>query len=287
MKFRGWQPGSSGNARCGSLVICLILILSLPGCLKKIPYQPEDLAAFARRPENVRLSFRTDSGRQVAFYIPPLKNPEKPPGRLAILFPGIESVALGWLRFIRLEEDPAAAFLLIDYPGRGLSEGFMRPEDNYHNSEGALAELAGHLGVPALDAEISLLGHSFGTGAALQFALRHHVKRIVLVAPFTTLTEAVALKSRLLAFFMPAEIDNTAQLKTLLARPDPPEIIIFHGSQDRSLPVRMGRELADIGPQRIRYVEIPGGGHSTILTTHRDQIFKTLLGLEGEEGKAN
>jgi len=249
--------------------------------MKKIPYTQEQVDAFLKRKENIQLAFFIQHDRQVAFYIPPLNFPDRVPRQLAILYPGIESVALGWLKFIRLKEDPSAGYMLIDYPGRGNSEGMMNPEKLYLSTEGALKALADHLGVETIDTEFSLLGHSFGTGIALQYAARSPVARIVLVAPFTTLRKALAQKSFLLSILVPAQIDNIKLIKALLQRENPPEITIIHGAQDTSLPVEMGRKLASLDPKLIQYYEIPRGDHTSILTTHRDLIFHSLLGIHG------
>ena len=48
--------------------------------------------------------------------------------------------------------------------------------------------------------------------------------------------------------------------------------------KDTSLPVEMGRKLADVNSKFIEYYEIPQGDHISILTTHRDLIFHSLLG---------
>ncbi|MBU0480018.1 MAG: alpha/beta hydrolase [Proteobacteria bacterium] len=259
----------------------MILVLALlTGCMKQIPYEPSQIENFFARSENIQLEFTTDKGRQVAFYVPPIKNPDVPPERIALLYPGIESVALGWMRFIEMEKSERTGYLLIDYPGRGLSEGTMRPEENYLNSEGALLALAKHFGLKQLEAEYSLMGHSFGTGAALQFAARHPVRKIVLVAPFTTLRKAVAVKSWILSILMPAQIDNRKLIQHILSSDSPPEIIILHGAEDTSLPVTMGRELAAIDPERIVYHEFPEDDHVTILTSQRDLIFSGLNGSE-------
>ena len=153
----------------------------------------------------------------------------------------------------------------------------MDPENNYKNTEGALAVLATHFGVEKVDTKLCLMGHSFGTGAALQFAARQKVSRIVLVAPFDTLRKAVARRSVILAALMPAQIDNVKLIRNILANADKPSITIIHGSKDTSLPVETGRELAAVDPGHINYYEIPQGDHSSILTTHRDLIFYTLL----------
>ncbi|NTV13040.1 MAG: alpha/beta fold hydrolase [Desulfobulbaceae bacterium] len=248
--------------------------------MPEIPPAPELTAAFAELPGDLRLEFTTDQGHQVAYYLPPIHNPNQQPDHLAILYPGIGSVALGWLRFINPEEAPDTGWLMIDYPGRGESTGKMDPADLYKNSEGALTALSDHFGVPQITAELALLGHSFGSGAALQFAARNPgmVKRIVLVAPFDTLRRAVALRSWLLALILPSQIDNRELIADLLHDPNPPTITIFHGTSDQTLPVRMGRNLRDVAPEKIDYREFPDDSHVGILTTRHDLILGALSG---------
>lgn len=262
------------------LTLIFPLLFLLWGCMPPAPSAPWLVAAFAELPGHRRLEFSTDQGRQVAYYLPPLFNPSRPPAQLAILYPGIGSVALGWLRFIDPAAAPDTGWLMVDYPGRGESAGKMDPAELYRNSEGALAALAGHFGVAQLGAELELLGHSFGSGAALQYAARNpgQVKRIVLVAPFDTLRRAVALKSWLLALILPSQIDNRELLAQLLHEPNPPAITIFHGASDQTLPVRMGRNLRDVAPERLDYREFPDDGHLAILSRRHTQILAALTG---------
>lgn len=271
---REFRPGPIA----ARLSILLALLLPLWGCMPELPPAPGLTAAFAERPGNLRLEFTTDQGLQVAYYLPPLTNPATPPARLAILYPGIGSVALGWLRFIDPDEAPDTGWLMIDYPGRGESTGRMDPADLYQNSEGALAALAAQFGVTRLSSELALLGHSFGSGAALQFAARQPVRRIVLVAPFDTLRRAVALKSWLLALILPSQIDNRELIRALLHSPNPPTITILHSTNDQTLPVRMGRNLRDVAPDQLTYREFPDDSHVGILTTRHDLILDALSG---------
>ena len=180
-------------------IICLLMLIFGFGCMKNIPYEQDQVNAFFKRKENVQLSFTTNKGKQVAFYIPPLTNKKEAPKKLAILYPGIQSVALEWLPFIRLEDDNETGYLLIEYPGRGYSEGLMNPKKVYKNTEGDLVALAKYFEMKELEAELSLLGHSFGTGAALQFATRSRVSRIVLTAPFNSMRKALAQRSFILS----------------------------------------------------------------------------------------
>ncbi len=263
-------------------VLTLFAVLST-GCPRQIPYLKHDdnLNVFLKRKENIVLPFYTDKGRQVAFYMPPLYKPHRPPARLAILYPGIGSEVLSLQHLIHLRDDPMAGYLLIDYPGRGYSEGMLHPSYLYKNTEGALAALAARFKIKEIDTALCLMGHSFGTGAALQFAEKYDIDRIVLVAPYNTLKRAVSLRSEILALLMPAQIDNVSIIKTLLLRSNPPEIVIIHGTEDKSLPVQMARELFNIDTEMITYHEIPQGGHINILTTHRDLVFHSLLGIKG------
>lgn len=249
----------------------------LSGCMKPIPNDPVLQETFEQRPENLMIEFYTDKGRQVAYYLPPLSNPDKAPKKLVIMYPGINSIALGWLRFIKLEEDRSTGYLLIEYPNRGLSEGSMRPEKNYKNSVGALCALAEHFKLDKLPSSIRLLGHSFGTGMALQFAAIEPADIIVLVSPFSDLKEGVKQRSWFLSVIMPSQIDNRQLIRDLLAKDDPPEINILHGKLDTVLPFSMGQELAQVAPDKTSFYPFEKDDHTSILTSQRDLIFTLLL----------
>src|SRR3712207_8818864 len=55
------------------------------------------------------------------------------PERIWVAFPGNGSLALDWLAFVARDPNPANAYLLVDYPGYGRSEGYARSEE--HTSE--------------------------------------------------------------------------------------------------------------------------------------------------------
>jgi pimeloyl-ACP methyl ester carboxylesterase len=158
----------------------------------------------------------------------------------------------------------------------------MNPGELYEISEGALSALAEHFKAQEIDAELCLMGHSFGTGAALQFASNKRVARIVLVAPFSNLREAAAHNSFIIWIFMPNQVDNRELVKTILSKASAPKIIIIHGAKDKTIPVKMGRELSEISPNEIVFHEIADGDHSSILTTNRELIFNSLLGTRGQ-----
>ena len=73
----------------------------------------------------VQLRSTTGAGLQVAFYVPP-RSRDALPERVWVAFSGNASVALDWLYFAEQDPNDSDAFLLVDYPGYGLSQG--RPD---------------------------------------------------------------------------------------------------------------------------------------------------------------
>jgi pimeloyl-ACP methyl ester carboxylesterase len=249
------------------------------GCSSRLPYTASEIASFEAREFGVELTYQTRAGSQSAFYVPPKDGPGRPPERLVIMYPGYLLRALDWLEIVDHAPDPKAAFLLIDYPGRGKCEGSMRPKHLPDSSFGALEALGFHLNVQQddLTKHLRLLGHSLGCAAALQFAPHVDVERIVLVAPFTTLHRAVYKIYGPLAWLIPDRMDNEERLKELCQRSRRPAVVIIHGSADETVPVKMGRDLAGLFPGWIVYQEIEGADHVGILKTSEALILEALF----------
>ena len=242
--------------------------------------------AFPSVPAGVQaLEFETGQGRQVCFYVPPTSAGEAVPKRLWLVWGGNASLALDWLDFVRGFPDSEAGFLLVEYPGYGKSSGRAGPHSIQEVSEKALGVLAEHLAESRqmLEARLHLLGHSLGAAASLQFAVRHDVQRIVLVAPFTSLRDmAVRVVGYPLNYLTLHRYDNRARLRELAATHPDRKIFILHGDRDEIVPVKMGRELAGMFPKMISYREIPGGDHNAILGMAEQEIFAAMLGDQAE-----
>lgn len=255
-------------------------LLWLAGCAPNLAYTPADLTAASRFPVLTELRFHTDAGNQSAFYLPPRAAPMDLPDPLVIAYPGIGSKALDWLDLVADAPDHTAGFLLIDYPGRGNSQGRMRPKHLPESTRGALAALERHLQTTRarLTTNAALLGHSFGCGAALQVAAELKPTRIVLVAPFTTLHKALFLRIGPLAWFNPDRMDNRERLRDICDRALRPTVTLIHGDADATIPVAMARELVRISNDCVDYHEIPRGGHLDVLETGKAIIHQGLFG---------
>jgi len=66
-----------------------MVIVLLSDCLKPVPNDPNLLARFEQRTENLVIRFKTEKGTQTVYYLPPLVSPQSPPRKLALLYPGV------------------------------------------------------------------------------------------------------------------------------------------------------------------------------------------------------
>jgi len=41
-------------------------------------------------------------------------------------------------------------------------------------------------------------------------------------------------------------------------------ILMLHGTEDKTVPIEVGRRLRDAAPAGVRWIEVPGGSHSTL-----------------------
>lgn len=260
-------------------VLAMILLLLLFQHLLIYHPRPYNFDASARYPFLVPLPYTTAQGRQDAWYLPPSRLPAQPPRHLWVVFSGNGSLALDWVGFLDPPPDPTDGFLLIDYPGYGNCQGHPSPATIQASAEAAFAALAESLRTQpgVLEKDLNLLCVSIGCGAGLNFAIRHPVDRIVLLAPFTSLRDmAQRTVGWPLCWVLLHNFDNRARLRELAARPNPPRVLILHGDADSLVPIAMGRQLASMFPRMITFEAVPGAGHNTVVSDARPQILSAM-----------
>ncbi len=124
----------------------------------------------------------------------------------------------------------------------------------YLDGEAAIAWL-GEQGVAP--SEIILVGNSLGSGVASELAVRHPVRGLALISPFSAMSDIVAER----AWWMPTGLllrhhfENADKLAEL----DRP-VLILHGDRDRVIPHAHAERLAAVVPDaQLEIVE--GTGH--------------------------
>jgi uncharacterized protein len=208
------------------------------------------------------IRFRTSQGNQTAFFWRNLDSVTAPES-LWVVFGGNGTVALDWMGLIPHVADRQTGFLLIEYPGYGICEGRPSPQSILENSENGFQALLEQERWNPGDDAIRVLGHSLGGAAALQFAVKHPVRKIVVISTFTTMDDMVRATIGIsLGGLLRHRFNNVASLKAILSQKRVPEINIFHGEADQLVPVDMGLALSHLDPGRIKFVAIPGAGHN-------------------------
>src|SRR5947207_2725561 len=235
------------------------------------PYGPSYTQVLPANGEEI--SYTLPFGKQTAFYIPARDN-RQPPARLWIAFCGNGSLALDWTTILAGYPNSNDAFLLVDYPGYGKSEGYASIASMRASSDAALNTLAKRLQFSGeeLEARLCTIGHSLGSAVAIDFATRHRVQRVVAISPFTTLREeAACIIGGPLSYLLVESYDNRSGIREIRERNPEAKIAIFHGTDDEVIPVRMGRELAREFPF-IEFFAVDGANHVGVLSEAHDKI---------------
>lgn len=263
-------------------LLLLIPVLLLLGCQSRIIYYPqpnhEGLQKTLARQKGERIEYATSQGKQVAFYIPPHSGAPGVPDTIWICFAGNGSLALHWLSMPR-EWDASFGYLLVDYPGYGDCQGSPNPSSIRESSKAAVTALATHLKLEpqTLQPKLAVLAHSIGCAAGLMAAQDQQVKRIVLVAPFTTMTEmGRRVLGWPLCYLNLHRFDNRRHLAAVVKQGA--KVVIFHGTADEIIPVSMGRELAAAHPDAVTLHEEEGQDHNFIIGNCSNKIGRAMAG---------
>lgn len=233
-------------------------------------YEPNDARFHQTGWEH--LEFSTEDGAQVSYYKSPPGSASVVPQRLWLMFCGNASLTLD-NNFLAKppvgdwEGEESVGFLFVEYPGYGECEGRPSRQGIHRNVEASVVSLSEHLSVKpeALWERAECFGHSLGAAVAMEAAAEHGIKTVVAVSPFTSIEEMAAriagvpVKSWIRNNF--SNLDALAKVATF----EGAQVHIFHGEQDRAIPVTMGRTLADLHPDVVTYREIEGKGHNDIL----------------------
>ncbi|MEE2777698.1 MAG: alpha/beta hydrolase [Acidobacteriota bacterium] len=199
--------------------------------------------------------FEADDGTRLhAWWIP------HPKARGAVLYchgnNGNISHRLGALGDLRRMKVSVLAF---DYRGYGRSEGEPSEDGVYRDARAAWDHLTGPLGVEP--SKVLLFGHSLGGAVAIETALHRQIAGLVVQSSFTHIRDMV----RVLYPRTPLHLMARNQFRSLdkVASIDVPKLFI-HGSDDPTIPMRLGRRLYEAAAEPKDWFEIPRAGHNDV-----------------------
>ena len=257
----------AGSVIGGLLLMAVVLFLAQDGMI----YHPRRYAPAALLQLPTGLVALRDGDSLVGFYRPPSDGGEA--RTLWLCFGGNADQALGWDAFAGEHVRPGTGFLLLEYPGYGACAGRPSPASMLAANERAVELLAAHLRLDLVEVHrrAGAVGHSLGAAAALQYAARHPLRRLVLISPFTTMKDMARRSVGWpLCEVLVHRFDNRARLADIAAAGLPPTAIV-HGDRDGLIPLGMSRSLVADHPA-IHLAVIVGAGHNDVLTMGAAEI---------------
>ena len=172
--------------------------------------------------------------------------------------------------------------LLISYRGYGQSDGDFPTEDQvYADAEAAWIYLVEQKKITPGD--IFVYGHSLGGAVAINLAISHpEAKGLIVEATFTSIAD-MGRRYKLYRL-LPIELithqrfDSISKVNRLQV-----PVLFIHGTDDRTVPPEMSRELYQRTTSSKQLILISGGGHNnsasvggdTYLQAVRDFIYST------------
>lgn len=220
----------------------------------------------------VILEFETAEGRQRAFF----RAPRAGTDWIWVMFGGNAALALNAAEESRRWDD-GAGWLYCDYPGFGGNAGRTTPASVRESALGAVAALARHLRCPQeqLVLRLGAVGQSLGSAAALMMADELGVRTVVLLAPFTTMTEMARLVVGWPSCLLNRHLyDNRMTLKSLCSKGA--RTWIIHGIDDEVVPISMARDLATVDPWLVKVTEVAGARHNDLVDEAGEEIVRVF-----------
>ncbi|MDQ3058755.1 MAG: lysophospholipase [Pseudomonadota bacterium] len=184
---------------------------------------------------------------------------------------------------VRRMQQLGFSVLIIDYRGFGKSTPELLPSETmaYEDTRAAWDWLAArHPGQPRY-----IFGHSLGGAMAIELASRVEDETGTIVeGTFTSIADVFAtMKWGWLPIrpFLTQPFESVDKVARLGA-----PLLVVHGTQDKMIPLALGRKLYEAAPQPKAFVQVEGGTHHNTNALGQAQYRTALLELFGKGSSA-
>lgn len=247
------------TALISAALIYLALLVAIYLLQRHLLYHPARTQA---SPEEVGLSgvqvinLATQPGEKLIAWYAPAKGNQP----TILFFHGNAGDIAGRSERFAYYQQAGYGVMFLSYRGYGASTG--RPtEAGLISDANAAYDWLVRNGVPA--SGIALVGESLGTGVAVQLAARKPVGAVALEAPFTSTADV----ARLSYWWLPVGLLMKDQFKSIDYLNDVrAPLLVSHGTDDRLIPVEMGKALYAAANEPKEFVALANGTHGSIFS---------------------
>lgn len=206
--------------------------------------------AAAGLPEAKEEVLVTQDGEKVIIWSVPPREGHK----VVIFFPGNgDTLALRVPRFRTVIAD-GTGLVALSYRGYAGSSGSPTEQGLIFDAQAAYDYAAARYPPERL----VVWGFSLGTGAAVALAAERPVDKLILEAPYSSITDVAARDLP----FLPVRLLIKDQFHSdrRIGKVHAP-LLIMHGERDPAIPIRFARRLFALANEPKRFVSFPDGGH--------------------------
>ena len=146
---------------------------------------------------------------------------------------------------------------LFDYRGYGKSEGNPTERGTYADARAALKYLRERGDLDP--GRIVYFGRSLGTAVAVELATIHQPLGLVLVAPFTSVSNMARAVFPILPLhrLIRGRYDSLARIGSIEC-----PVLILHGDADQTIPINQAMQLFEAANEPKQFRVLPGAGHN-------------------------
>ena len=194
----------------------------------------------------------TDGEKIIVWHVP-----AKPGHAIVLYFHGNGDFLTGLVDRFRGITSDGTGLVALSYRGYAGSSGRPSEQGLLSDAGAAYAFASARYGAD----RIVVWGFSLGSGVGVALAADQRVSKLVLEAPYTSITEVAAA-----AFpFLPVRwlIRDQFRSDQRVARVTAP-LLIMHGARDATIPIGLSEQLFALAHEPKQFVRFPDGGHNDL-----------------------
>ncbi len=158
---------------------------------------------------------------------------------------------------------------IFDYRGYGKSEGKPSEQGVYEDALAAYDFLTMDKGVESLS--LIVFGRSLGAAVAIDLASRRVCRGLILESSFPSAQAVAKGMLPFIHFFIRSRFDAESKIKDIHV-----PLLFTHGTEDRTIPMHLGRILFEKANEPKSFYEIVGADHNDTYIVGGDEYFRRL-----------
>jgi len=269
--FRGYAVGTAKLLAAAGLAFYVLLVAALYLNQRQIMYHPDqrvpDPAAAGLADMSVHRIVTADGYRLLAWWKPPADG-SRP---TIVFFHGNAGNVGNRARQAREFIDAGLGLMLVTWRYNAGAGGEPSEQGLLNDGRAALDFVAAQ-GIP--ERRIVLHGESLGSGVAVAMAVERDIGGLVLVYPYSSVTDVAEDRF----WFAPVrmlindDFDSVARIGKVRA-----PILVIHGERDTVIPVRFARRLFAAAPEPKEGHFLAEGNHANLYVLGAGRIILDFL----------